>query len=283
MNSLLLALSAPGKTTPYMLEENLQNPQGLNWYIVPIFVILFYAIWKNIREKRYSVVFGGFAFWLWDVFNETWNSMVYATTGQPVWGTTAAGNSALQILIGYNIEISFMFMFLGMACCYMLKTTEGYEGKTFWEGNKDWLNDPNNMYYKANISCKDLSAEERKIKRKAILGRIIVIVTGSVAAVIIEILLNQCDVLTWEKPWWQPNFPFILFIIGYVPFYVCAVVIHDLPRKWQLIGLGIEIAIVVILLIIAGALDMLGPQISVNGSTWEWTGRWFDGGVHSVA
>lgn len=271
---LSVALSRPYTTTPEMLEEALQNPQGLKWYIIPLFVIWLYLIVNEIKHKRYSVVFGAAAFWLWDVFNETWNSMVYATTGQPVWGTTAAGGSALQILIGYNIEISFMFFILGMMTCRMLKTTEGYEGEGFWDANKNWLDDPNNIYYRANVLSKNLSHDERKTKRKAVLSRMALIVGGSIAAVIIEILLNKCNVLTWEKPWWQPDFPFILFLIGYVPFYVAAVLIHDLPRKWQLIGLGCILAVVVILLIISGSLGMLGPQTDGNGN---WIGKFCDG------
>lgn len=269
-----LSLSRPYTTTPEMLEEALQNPQGLKWYIIPLFVIWLYLIVNEIKHKRYSVVFGAAAFWLWDVFNETWNSMVYATTGQPVWGTTAAGGSALQILIGYNIEISFMFFILGMMTCRMLKTTEGYEGEVFWDANKNWLDDPNNIYYRANVLSKNLSPDERKTKRKAVLSRMALIVGGSIAAVIIEILLNKCNVLTWEKPWWQPEFPLILFLIGYVPFFVAAVLIHDLPRKWQLIGLGCILAVVVILLIISGSLGMLGPQTDGNGN---WIGKFCDG------
>lgn len=271
---LSFALSRPYTTTPEMLEEALQNPQGLKWYIIPLFVIWLYLIVNEIKHKRYSVVFGAAAFWLWDVFNETWNSMVYATTGQPVWGTTAAGGSALQILIGYNIEISFMFFILGMMTCRMLKTTEGYEGEVFWDANKNWLDDPNNIYYRANVLSKNLSPDERKTKRKAVLSRMALIVGGSIAAVIIEILLNKCNVLTWEKPWWQPEFPLILFLIGYVPFFVAAVLIHDLPRKWQLIGLGCILAVVVILLIISGSLGMLGPQTDGNGN---WIGKFCDG------
>lgn len=247
---------------------------GLKWYIVPLFVIWLFLIVNEIRQKRFSVVFGAAAFWLWDVFNETWNAMVYATTGQPVWGTTAAGGSALQILVGYNIEISFMFFILGMLTCKLLKTTEGYEGQGFFDANKNWLDDPNNMYYKANKKKSELTPEEYKTKVKAILGRIGVIVFGSIAAVIIEILLNKCNVLTWEKPWWQPNFPFILFLIGYVPFYVAAVVIHDLPRKWQLIGLGAILFVVVLLLIISGSLGMLGHQTDGHGN---WIGKFCDG------
>lgn len=275
---LTLALSRPHTTTPEMLEQAMQCPSdpvfGLKWYIVPLFVIWLFLIVNEIRQKRFSVVFGAAAFWLWDVFNETWNSMVYATTGQPVWGTTAAGGSALQILVGYNIEISFMFFILGMLTCKLLKTTEGYEGQGFFDANKNWLDDPNNMYYKANKKKSELTPEEYKTKVKAILGRIGVIVFGSIAAVIIEILLNKCNVLTWEKPWWQPNFPFILFLIGYVPFYVAAVVIHDLPRKWQLIGLGAILFVVVLLLIISGSLGMLGHQTDGHGN---WIGKFCDG------
>lgn len=275
---LTLALSRPHITTPEMLEQAMQCPNdpvfGLKWYIVPLFVIWLFLIVNEIRQKRFSVVFGAAAFWLWDVFNETWNAMVYATTGQPVWGTTAAGGSALQILVGYNIEISFMFFILGMLTCKLLKTTEGYEGQGFFDANKNWLDDPNNMYYKANKKKSELTPEEYKTKVKAILGRIGVIVFGSIAAVIIEILLNKCNVLTWEKPWWQPNFPFILFLIGYVPFYVAAVVIHDLPRKWQLIGLGAILFVVVLLLIISGSLGMLGHQTDGHGN---WIGKFCDG------
>lgn len=275
---LTLALSRPHTTTPEMLEQAMQCPSdpvfGLKWYIVPLFVIWLFLIVNEIRQKRFSVIFGAAAFWLWDVFNETWNAMVYATTGQPVWGTTAAGGSALQILVGYNIEISFMFFILGMLTCKLLKTTEGYEGQGFFDANKNWLDDPNNMYYKANKKKSELTPEEYKTKVKAILGRIGVIVFGSIAAVIIEILLNKCNVLTWEKPWWQPNFPFILFLIGYVPFYVAAVVIHDLPRKWQLIGLGAILFVVVLLLIISGSLGMLGHQTDGHGN---WIGKFCDG------
>lgn len=275
---LTLALSRPHTTTPEMLEQAMQCPSdpvfGLKWYIVPLFVIWLFLIINEIRQKRFSVVFGAAAFWLWDVFNETWNAMVYATTGQPVWGTTAAGGSALQILVGYNIEISFMFFILGMFTCKLLKTTEGYEGQGFFDANKNWLDDPNNMYYKANKKKSELTPEEYKTKVKAILNRISVIVFGSIAAVIIEILLNKCNVLTWEKPWWQPNFPFILFLIGYVPFYVAAVVIHDLPRKWQLIGLGAILFVVVLLLIISGSLGMLGHQTDGHGN---WIGKFCDG------
>lgn len=263
-----------GTTTPQDLEAALQDPTQLKWYIVPIFVITLYIVVTEWKNKKYSIVLGAAAFWLMDVFNETWNSMVYACTGQPVWGTTAAGGSALQILVGYNIEISFMFFILGIVACKLLKTTKGYEGESFWDGNKNWLNDHNNMYYKANVSSGKVTEEEKKIKRKAIFGRVGTALLGAVLAVIIEILLNKCGVLTWEKTWWQPTRPFLLFLIGYCPFYFAAYIVHDLPRKKQLFALGIITAVVVALLLVAGFMGMLGPQLNEQG---VWIGKWWSG------
>ncbi len=267
-----LSAKAPGTTFPYDLEQVMQQPGQLKWYIVPIFVITLYLMFTELKNKHYSVVLGGVAFWLMDVFNETWNSMVYATTGQPVWGTTAAGGSALQILVGYNIEISLMFLILGMFACKLLSVTEGYEGAKFMDGNKDWLNDPKNMYYKANVRPSALTADEKKTKLKAVLGRVIPALVGSVLAVIVEILLNKCGVLTWEKDWWQPSMPIVLFLIGYCPFFFAAVCVHDLPRKWQFVAIGCILFVVVLLLIIAGSLGMLGPQTDGHGN---WVGRFY--------
>lgn len=250
-----------GETTPAMLEENLQDLSQLKWYIIPLLLIFLYIVTTEAQKKNYSILFGALAFWLMDVFNETWNSMVYATTGQPVWGTTAAGGSALQILIGYNIEISFMFFILGIVTCKWLKKTKGYEGEKFMDGNKYYLTDPNNMFYKWNVSHKNLSLEERKIKTKAILWRVVPALVGSALAVIIEIILNYANLLTWEKTWWQAYCPWILYIIGYCPFFFAAHIVHDLPRKGQFIMLGAIAAVVVILLIVSGSLGMLGSQL----------------------
>ena len=116
-----------------------------------------------------------------------------------------------------------MFFILGITACKMLSTTDGYEGELFCQGNANWFNDKRNMYYKAGVKSKDLSEEERKIKRNAVLGRIIPALVGSAMAVVVEILLNACGVLTWEKSWWQASMPIILYIIGYCPFFFAAV------------------------------------------------------------
>lgn len=261
MNKILLVM---GTTTPEMLEEYLQDLTQLKWYIVPIFVFVFYIFYSELKARNYSALLGGFAFWLMDVFNEIWNAWVYDFTGQPVWGTIAAGNSSFQILIGYNIEISFMFFVLGVASCKMLKSSEGFEGINFLDGNKNYLLDPNNMYYKMNIKSKDLTKEEKKIKTKAVLGRIIPAVVGSILACITEIILNAAGLLTWEKSWWQATCPYLLFLIGYCPFFFMAYIVHDLPRKKQLITVGIILGIIIVLIIVTGSMGMLGKQIPLG-------------------
>ena len=72
----LLFAKVPGTTFPYELEQYLQEAKQLKWYTVPIFVITVYIIVSELKKRNYSVVLGGLAFWLMDVFNETWNSMV---------------------------------------------------------------------------------------------------------------------------------------------------------------------------------------------------------------
>ena len=69
-----------------------------------------------------AVVLGGAALWGMDLFNEIWNSIVFHATGfAPVWGTPMGiGDTALLILIGYNIEISFMFAMMGVVVCLTL-------------------------------------------------------------------------------------------------------------------------------------------------------------------
>lgn len=263
----MLNLICKSGATPEQLEEMLQKPGELKWYIIPLFLIVVYVLATELRAKNYNILLGAIAFWGMDLFNELWNSMVYATTGLPVWGTTAAGGSAFQILIGYNIEISFMFIILGVVACKLLRVSDDNEGLVFMDGNKNWLNDKNNLFYKANVKCKNLSINEQKIKKKAIANRIITALVGTLTAVIIEIGLNKCGVLTWDKSWWQSEVPYLIFLIGYLPFYIMAYIVHDLPRKYQFIALACIFGVNLLLIIIAGSMGMLGSQIN---SGWKW-------------
>jgi hypothetical protein len=193
----------------------LRKPQfTLHWYVIPLLVIIQYIYYHEIREKHYNVVLGGAALWGMDLFNEIWNSIVFHATGYaPVWGAPK-GDTALQLLIGYNLEISFMFAIAGIIGCMSLPK------------------DP---------TAKILGVNNR------------IVLTGFYAleGVIVEIFLNWCGVLSWDYPWWSAKAPYLIWLIGYVPFFAAAFLVHDMKsRRHQFTALaviyGVDIAALVI-------------------------------------
>jgi len=60
-----------------------------------------------------------------DWFNEIWNALVlYFTQYAPVWGAPGGGTSYL-ILAGLNIEITFMFLIMGLMSTLLLPEDKG--------------------------------------------------------------------------------------------------------------------------------------------------------------
>lgn len=177
----------------------LRDPkQTLQWYVVPLFVITLYIITKELHEEHYQVVLGAFALWGVDIFNEIWNSMICFISGYaPVWGTpVGVGNTSWLLMIGYNVEISMMFLIMGVMACLTLP-------------------------------------KDKKAKILGINNRIFFCIVLTTAAVIVECFLNYCGILTWEWSFWQRNNPFLLWLIGYLPFFATAFYVHDRPTIKQ--------------------------------------------------
>jgi hypothetical protein len=188
----------------------------MQWYAVPLFVILLYIIINEFSKKNYNVLLGAAALWGMDLFNELWNSMVFFGTGRaPVWGTPGSvGNTSFLILIGYNLEISIMFAILGI------------------------------------VACKQLIADPKK-KVLGINNRVLAAIVMTTLAVAIECFLNYTGVLTWEYPWWSRKVPYLIWLIGYLPFYTMAFIVHDMKkRKNQFITLGIIFGVDLLLIIV---------------------------------
>ena len=186
-------------------------------------LFVMYIFYEQLRHKRYNVVLGAAALWGMDLFNEIWNSIVFHATGfAPVWGTPAtAGSTSLLLLIGYNIEISFMFATMGVVCCLALP-------------------------------------RDRKKKILGINNRIFYAVLFTTLAVCVECFLNWAGVLTWEYPWWSRSCPWLIWLIGYLPFFVMAFVVHDMKkRKNQFITLGIIFGVDILALIVFGAIGWM--------------------------
>ncbi|WP_273326915.1 hypothetical protein [Vallitalea guaymasensis] len=197
--------------------EILRTTSNFQWYVIPILIIVIYIYAVEVEKRNWNVLLAGLAFWGMDWFNEIWNALVFHFSGYaPVWG--APTKSAYLILIGLNIEITFMFLVAGIACAKMLP----------------------------------------KDKKKKILGipnRYFLVVFNSILFVIVEIILNRMGVLTWEYSWWQPYCPWLILLIGYMPFIAMCYIVHDMEKiKNKLITVGTIFAVDILGLVIFGAI-----------------------------
>ncbi len=170
----------------------LRDPSHFQWPIITLLLIVLYIYSVEVERRNWSVLFGGLALWGMDWFNEIWNGLVFHFTGYaPVWGTPGA--TSYNILIGLNIEITLMFAVMGVFACKMLPA-------------------------------------DKKLKVLGIPNRWFFAVLNAVLAVIIEIILNRFGLLTWEYPWWNVAAPWLIFLIGYLPFFVVSFWVFDMKK-----------------------------------------------------
>ncbi|MBQ0014187.1 MAG: hypothetical protein MJ111_01525 [Clostridia bacterium] len=227
MNTLLIAASTYSENTQGAIEY-LRNPGAtMQWYIIPILLIFIYIVSKELSEGHTQAVLAGAALWLVDIWNEIWNSYICAASGwAPVWGTPPGvglegSESAFNILIGYNIEISFMFFIMGIASCLMLP-------------------------------------KDKKQKILGINNRIFFAVIMTTLAVCVECFLNYAGVLTWEWSFWQRGCPWLLWVIGYLPFFAAAYYTYDRPTvKGSVKTVGCLAALNVVGLIVGAILNWI--------------------------
>lgn len=187
---------------------HLRDPSTFQWYIIPMLLVVLYLYADNLAARRFSVVLGALAFWLMDWINEIWNGLLAHFSGfAPAWGTP--GPSAFQILIGLNIEISFMFAVMGLYAMRLLP-------------------------------------EDRSLRILGLDNRWFLAIVNSLGCVGVEILLNRIGALTWDWPYWSAGQPWLIFLIGYLPFFLIGYWVHDLAsRRRQIMVVG-TLAVLVI-------------------------------------
>ncbi len=193
--------------------EILRDGSQFQWYVIPLFAFTVYVYTVEIERKNWNLIMAGLAFWGMDWFNEIWNSLVFHfTQNAPVWG--APGQTAYLILIGLNIEISFMFAIAGIAFSKMLP-------------------------------------EDKKLKILGIPNRIFFAILGSAFCVFVEILLNKIGALTWDYPWWSAGAPWLIFLFGYLTFFLVSYWVFDMEsvkKKLQVVGVIYTVDVVALLL-----------------------------------
>jgi len=192
----------------------LRDGSHFQWYVIPLFALVVYVYASEVERKNWSLIMAGLAFWGMDWFNEIWNGLVFHFTGfAPVWGTPGNG-SALVLLIGLNIEITFMFAIAGIAFSKMLPA-------------------------------------DKKLKILGIPNRLLIAVVGAAFCVFVECLLNWVGALTWEYPWWSMGAPWLIFLFGYLTFFLVAFWVFDMEKlKSKIITVGIILGFDVLCLIV---------------------------------
>lgn len=184
------SLEALGKLR--VLNEN------FGWYIIPLLAIILYIYGVEIKKARetgnWGTIFAGLTVLGFDLINEIWNALVFKFTNYSAFWTTP-GASAYIILIGWNIEILFMFSIAGIIFAKFLPDNK--DEKVFNRIPNRWFN----------------------------------AALFAAFCVFVEILLNWNDYLIWEYVWWHWYNPILIFLIGYFHFFVFAFYVHDMEEK----------------------------------------------------
>jgi hypothetical protein len=74
---------------------------------------------------------------------------------------------------------------------------------------------------------------DKNLKLLRLPNRLVFAVIGSIFCVIIELLLNAAGALTWDYTWWNVGAPWLIFLIGYLPFFLVSFWVFDMPTVRQ--------------------------------------------------
>ncbi len=195
----------------------LRDGSQFQWYVIPLFALIIYVYAVEIERKNWNLVFAGLAFWGMDWFNEIWNALVFHFTQYaPVWG--APGDTAFLLLIGLNIEICFMFSIAGIAFGKMLPA-------------------------------------DKSARIFGLPNRVVLAVFGAAFCVFVEVLLNAVNALTWDYSWWSARAPWLIFLIGYLPFLGVSFWVHDMKSvRSKAITVGVIFAVDIGSLLVFGTI-----------------------------
>jgi hypothetical protein len=168
----------------------LRDPSNFHWYVIPLLLVVIYVYAVEAEKKNWPGIMAALSFWGLDMFNEIWNSLVFHFTDySAVW--VEPGNTAYLILIGLNIETTFMFAIMGIVSTKMIPKDK--DAKVFGK----------------------------------IPNRIFIAIVMAALCVVVEVFLNLANALTWDYPWWSLSAPWLIFLVGYFPFWFVAFKVYD--------------------------------------------------------
>ncbi len=174
----------------------LRDLTSLQWYVIPLLALLFYIYTKEIKKAKangnWDAVLAGVTLFCADFLNETVNGWILALSGRSaLW--TAPGPTALRTMIGWNVEIMFMFMILGI------------------------------IYYN--------TVDSKDVKILGIPNRWFWATVYSLFCVFIECYLNAANMLVWEYSFWDRTLAGVWLIVLFGYFWFFAITKFMLERK----------------------------------------------------
>ncbi len=194
--------------------NGLRDLTTIKWYVIPLLAIVLYIYATETKKARengnWEAVFAGLTLFGMDFINETWNGWVMALTQYSAFWT-APGDTALRTMVGWNIEIMFMFTIAGI------------------------------IYY--NALSKDQNQKILGLPEKWFWA-----IGFSIFCVVVECLLNAGGHLVWEYPFWFRSFGgvWLIFFFGYFHFFVAIIFMLWLKTtKRRLIFISILYAIAI--------------------------------------
>lgn len=188
--------------------DGLRDLTSLQWYTIPLLALLFYIyvleMQKARRSGNWDAVLAGLTLFGMDFFNETWNGWVMVLSNRSAFWT-APGPTALRTMVGWNLEIMFMFAISGII--YFHSLSDDPQQRPLMRRKEAWL----------------------------------IAATYSAFCVFIEIFLNKAGLLIWEYPFWNRSFGgvWLIFLFGYFHFYVGVILVLSLRSlKARVIAVG---------------------------------------------
>ncbi len=192
-----------------MTEASLRALSGLRdltmlkWYVIPLLAIVFYIYARELKEARRS---------------GNWDAILAGLilTGRSAFWTTP-GDTALRTMVGWNIEIMFMFAIAGI------------------------------IYYHT-------ISDDPKEKILGLPNRWFWAIGYAVFCVFVEVLLNIGGLLVWEYPFWNRSFGgiWLIFVFGYFYFYAAIIFVLGLKkRSRQVLAVAAIYAVPVLMNVVA--------------------------------
>lgn len=187
--------------------EQVRDPGNMAWYVVTFIGIVMYVYAVEVERRRWDVIAAGLAFFFMDIFNELVNSAWLHVSGtSALW--TVTGPTAFQPLVGWTVEIAFLFAISGIEFV-------------------KWL------------------PQDRRRRILGINNRVLYVVGFSALCVFVEVLLMRAGIFHWHWPYWSESFPLTILVFGYATFFALAAIVFDMDshrRRFAVVGtlIGID-------------------------------------------